>query len=315
MCSNDNRFLLPFSTERSIQQSAPTPVSERGRFACEVLQPEGCKRNRRLGHISQSDPAQSVRRCKAENRRIVKGGKRGSVLCVFAEQAGERASDHQGHAAEGQTDGGQPVHAGLRQGMCVLNSGQNGVSGQYRGVRLCVLHRRQLRSAGQYGRVGILFLNDLVVAVVAGDLRVNMDDIPSGDHHIMLLYGLVAVIDLGLFLRSLDHVLRLQRSFGGVVVLVGEGAAVLLHRRRFAGEEVVDQVDEADIAAAAGARGIVFTPLVLLGGAGIMVGVAEVAGLARIMACIRVRRGIGGRVFAVGLQAVHIIVLRRADVP
>ena len=75
MCSNDNRFLLPFSTERSIQQSAPTPVSERGRFACEVLQPEGCKRNRRLGHISQSDPAQSVRRCKAGNRRIVKGGK------------------------------------------------------------------------------------------------------------------------------------------------------------------------------------------------------------------------------------------------
>ena len=46
-----------------------------GRFACEVLQPEGCMRNRRLGHISQSDPAQSVRRCKAGKRRFVKGGK------------------------------------------------------------------------------------------------------------------------------------------------------------------------------------------------------------------------------------------------
>ena len=57
------------------KQSAPTPVSERGRFACEVLQPESCMRNRRLGHISQSVPAQSVRRCKAGNRRIVKGGK------------------------------------------------------------------------------------------------------------------------------------------------------------------------------------------------------------------------------------------------
>ena len=70
-----SRFLLPFSAERSIQQSAPTPVLERGRFACEVLQPESCKRNRRLGHISQSDPAQSVRRCKAGRHRFVKGGK------------------------------------------------------------------------------------------------------------------------------------------------------------------------------------------------------------------------------------------------
>ena len=68
-------FCCLFSAERSIQQSAPTPVLERGRFACEDLQPEGCKRNRRLGHISQSDPAQSVRRCKAGKRRIVKGGK------------------------------------------------------------------------------------------------------------------------------------------------------------------------------------------------------------------------------------------------
>ena len=62
------------STERSIQQSAPTPVLERGRFVCEDLQPEGCMRNRRLGHISQSDPAQSVRRCKAGKHRFVKGG-------------------------------------------------------------------------------------------------------------------------------------------------------------------------------------------------------------------------------------------------
>ena len=199
--------------------------------------------------------------------------------------------------------------------MCVLHRGQSGVSRQNRGVRLCVLHGRQLGGAGQYGRVGDLFLNDLVAVVVAGDLRVNMDDIPSGDHHIMLLYGLVAVIDLGLFLRGFDHVLRLQRSFGGVVVLVGEGAAVLLHRLRFAGEEVVDQVDEADVAAGAGARGIVFTPLVLLVGVGILVSVAEVAGLARITACIRIRRGIGGRVFAVGQQAVHLIFRRRADAP
>ena len=49
--------------------------------------------------------------------------------------------------------------------MCVLHSGQSGVSRQNRGVRLCVLHGRQLRSAGQYGRVVILFLNDLVAAV------------------------------------------------------------------------------------------------------------------------------------------------------
>ncbi len=48
--------------------------------------------------------------------------------------------------------------AGLRQGMCVLHSGQNGVSRQNGGVRLCVLHRRQLGGAGQYGRVVILFL-------------------------------------------------------------------------------------------------------------------------------------------------------------
>ena len=90
------------------------------------------------------------------------------MLCVFAEQAGERASDHQGHAAEGQTDGGQPVHAGLRQGMCVLHSGQSRLGRQHRGVvRLCVLHGRQLRSAGQYGRVGGLILNDVVAAVTA----------------------------------------------------------------------------------------------------------------------------------------------------
>ena len=129
LCFGRAVFCCLRSTERSIQQSAPTPVLERGRFACEVLQPEGCMRNRRLGHISQSDPAQSVRRCKAGRHRFVKGGKRGSVLCVFAGQAGERASDHQGHAAEGQTDGGQPVHAGLRQGMCVLHSGQTAASG------------------------------------------------------------------------------------------------------------------------------------------------------------------------------------------
>ena len=69
------RFCCLRSTERSIQQSAPTPVLERGRFVCEVLQPEGCMRNRRLGHISQSVPAQSVRRCKAGRHRFVKGGK------------------------------------------------------------------------------------------------------------------------------------------------------------------------------------------------------------------------------------------------
>ena len=68
-------FCCPGSTERSIQQSAPTPVLERGRFVCEGLQPEGCMRNRRLGHISQSVPAQSVRRCKAGRHRFVKGGK------------------------------------------------------------------------------------------------------------------------------------------------------------------------------------------------------------------------------------------------
>ena len=70
-----SRFCCLRSTERSIQQSAPTPVLERGRFVCEGLQPESCKRNRRLGHISQSDPAQSVRRCKAGRHRFVKGGK------------------------------------------------------------------------------------------------------------------------------------------------------------------------------------------------------------------------------------------------
>ena len=74
LCFGRAVFCCPGSTERSIQQSAPTPVLERGRFVCEGLQPEGCMRNRRLGHISQSDPAQSVRRCKAGKHRFVKGG-------------------------------------------------------------------------------------------------------------------------------------------------------------------------------------------------------------------------------------------------
>ena len=64
LCFGRAVFCCLRSTEQSIQQSAPTPVLERGRFVCEVLQPEGCMRNRRLGHISQSVPAQSVRRCK-----------------------------------------------------------------------------------------------------------------------------------------------------------------------------------------------------------------------------------------------------------
>ena len=80
LCFGRAVFCCLRSTERSIQQSAPTPVLERGRFACEVLQPEGCMRNRRLGHISQSDPAQSVRRCKAGRHRFVKGGK-GAAQC------------------------------------------------------------------------------------------------------------------------------------------------------------------------------------------------------------------------------------------
>ena len=139
------------------------------------------------------------------------------MLCVFAEQAGERASDHQGHAAEGQTDGGQPVHAGLRQGMCVLHSGQSGVGRQNGGIRrcirLCVLHGRQLGGAGQYGRVGILFFNDLVVAVVTAAVVVAV----GGDDGDLIVTGQVAVAGLHRGVGVLDvGTLFLGLALGGI---------------------------------------------------------------------------------------------------
>ena len=205
----------------------------------------------------------------------MKGGKRGSVLCVFAEQAGERASDHQGHAAEGQTDGGQPVHAGLRQGMCVLHSGQSGVSRQNRGVRLCVLHRRQLGGAGQYGRVGILFINDLVAAVVVtATVGINVHDLGAGDQDIPAFHGGAVIGDVGglIHLGHLAYRYRIGVLLGAVGV--AEAAAVLV-AGAVTGEGAGKQLAEAGVVARAGARGIGFTPLVLLGGVGILVGVAD----------------------------------------
>ena len=141
-----------------------------------------------------------------------------------------------------------------------------------------------------------------------------MHDLGAGNQDIPAFHGGAVVGDVG----GLIHLGHLAyRCWIGILlgaVGVAEAAAVLV-AGAVTGEGAGKQLAEAGVVARAGARGIVFAPLVLLGGVGILVGVAEAAGLARTMACIRIRRGIGGRVFAVGQQAVHLIFRRRADAP
>ena len=136
--------------------------------------------------------------------------------------------------------------------MCVLHSGQSGVSRQNRGVRLCVLHRRQLRSAGQYGRVGILFINDLVAAVTAvvtaiivrGLRRDDNDRLGFGDGGVVVADMSLSGSRLGLGDRG-----NMQSFRIGGLVGVGE-VAFIVAAFTLTLEDIADDLREALVGAA-----------------------------------------------------------------